>query len=521
MTDDVIELPLIIVTPEPDPPVDDNAIPGYYNQGWSNESIETVYQSIADLEKKIQELEQQSQVFSVMNEIAPLSDEQLQEWEKTKSEIAEAIKQQSEAEDKLEALAETSYQVEGQQDLTGKSRHMGHETGEWSVACVSPDVCKVGKSVVSFDSSANLGSKTRYSPDVNARGTPVYRVGDMSSGTQGNAGKHIVSGTSGGGGYVKFNTGHDTVIVNNRCVVRHDSLVQINCNAAGIGGALGQVITEVNAPKSQHDELEGQEDVPEGERTSPELERLKAEREALVEEMWDLDYTDKWVRFDETNESLDALIDEIQGEKGTAYDYAAQGTRATLGFLKDIVTGTAELVYEGVKLSAKMHRRLLGSNGHKLNELDIAILKEESRLGNITAGTLKQGAKNIGAAIVKPVTDPWKEGDYVESVTRGTLETATIFIGWLKASKARKAAKLKKDGTNVKGSAIVISSIENIKRNVISRIESSKEFSFTYSDADLEKIVTKGRALGLDDKTIEDLVFVGSRDAKRFDSADG
>lgn len=41
-----------------------------------------------------------------------------------------------------------------------------------------------------------------------------------------------------------------------------------------------------------------------------------------------------------------------------------------------------------------------------------------------------------------------------------------------------------------------------------------------YSDSELEDIVRKGKNLGLDDKTIEDFLFTGSRQKKSIDSVE-
>ena len=436
-----------------DEPVYADAIPGYYSRKGPTDAGLAAQQTLSDLQQRTAILEKLNHNYTRLNELQALNAQQHTQWQNTQTELERTQQQTLQAQSALDALSETSYQMEGQHDLTGQTRHVGHETSEWSVACITPDVCRVGKRTIAFDSSATLGCKTQHSPNVKARGTPVYRVGDMSSGTQANAGKHVVSGTSGGKGYVKFNSGHDSVKVNGIPVVRHDSLVQINCNAAGIGGACGQVITQIKAPNSQAKKASEAAQAPAGKRTSPRLEQLKAEREALVADMWNLDYTDKWVRFDDAHDALDTAIDGIHGEEGTAYDYAAQVGRGIAGFGKDVVLGTAELLYEGGKLSPKLYRRLYGSNGQKLTQLDVAILEEEIQLGNITSGTLGEGALEIGGAIVEPVTTPWKEGEKVEAITRGGAEVAAIVVApgkVISKLKARKASQLGTDGVSIK-----------------------------------------------------------------------
>jgi HNH/ENDO VII superfamily nuclease with conserved GHE residues len=114
-----------------------------------------------------------------------------------------------------------------------------------------------------------------------------------------------------------------------------------------------------------------------------------------------------------------------------------------LGFGKDIVMGIGELAYEGIKAVPKLGRMAYTSNGQAISQLNGAILAENISLGNITAGTVGQGALDIGSAIIKPITDPWNKGQYVEAVTRGAAEIATLPIAWTKAQKAAQATKAK------------------------------------------------------------------------------
>ena len=64
--------------------------------------------------------------------------------------------------------------------------------------------------------------------------------------------------------------------------------------------------------------------------------------------------------------------------------------------------------------------------GRVLAQLDAKILDEHIKLGNITPETVARRGLDVGKAIVKPVTDPWAKGDYVESITRGATEVGTI-----------------------------------------------------------------------------------------------
>ncbi|MDT4812823.1 hypothetical protein FQZ97_457890 [compost metagenome] len=128
-------------------------------------------------------------------------------------------------------------------ELSGSVRHIAHDSTEWLAVCSLPDYCKVGNAIVGFDTTATLDQPVKASPDVEARGTPVYRQDDLFKEVQGDAGSHIVAGTSLGSGHVRLLDGHDGMLINGLPPACHDSRVLINCNASGVGGALGRVIT--------------------------------------------------------------------------------------------------------------------------------------------------------------------------------------------------------------------------------------------------------------------------------------
>jgi hypothetical protein len=136
-------------------------------------------------------------------------------------------------------------------------RHVAHETEMWRAVCITPDFCRVGNSVIPFNSFALIGEESRSSPNVNALGTPVYRVGDLHHGVLADAGSHVVAGTSLGSGYVKFLTGQENVRANGLAMVRHGSLCRVNCNSAGEGGALGMVRAMETEASLQASEIEG------------------------------------------------------------------------------------------------------------------------------------------------------------------------------------------------------------------------------------------------------------------------
>lgn len=68
-------------------------------------------------------------------------------------------------------------------------KHIANAEASWQAVCIPPDWCKVGKKLIPFDSYRDLSHEMVASPNVNARGTPVYRITDWVRGTDANAGR--------------------------------------------------------------------------------------------------------------------------------------------------------------------------------------------------------------------------------------------------------------------------------------------------------------------------------------------
>lgn len=60
--------------------------------------------------------------------------------------------------------------------------------------------------------------------------------------------------------------------------------------------------------------------------------------------------------------------------------------------------------------------------------------------------------------------------------------------------------------------------LDAIVSRATQRVDAGHGLSLQYSRAELADIVRRGRALGISDEAIEDLIFIGSRDAKRIDA---
>ncbi|NHZ36091.1 hypothetical protein [Massilia rubra] len=323
--------------------------------------------------------------------------------------------------------------------MMGQTRHIAHAEG-WLAVATESDLCKVGKCIVAFNSFARLDHQYAASPDVKARGTPVYRVGDLFKNTQANAGAHIVSGTSLNTGYLQILEGHSNVKVNAIPVARHDSACRINCDSTGMGGARGRIVTMTKTVAAAVAKPAGAPPGA-GARVSKKLLQLKALRDALREGRLNLDAFDGIFDFDRANAVLNGWISDRQGTPGTVSDWYAQLERGALGATKDFVMGIGELAYEAVKGVPKLAREMTPT-GSVLASLDRQILAEEISLGNIEAPSITKDVVGMAKALVKPVTDPWMKGQYVEAGTRGGIELFTLVITPIKALRAAQAKKL-------------------------------------------------------------------------------
>jgi hypothetical protein len=100
--------------------------------------------------------------------------------------------------------------------------HIADAEGDFHVANVNPDFCKVHGKVVAFDISQVASSeRTDYSPNFRARGQKVIKEGSIIRGTLGNAGKGVKSGVSTGAGHAVMTKGTVNFHVNGKPVCRH------------------------------------------------------------------------------------------------------------------------------------------------------------------------------------------------------------------------------------------------------------------------------------------------------------
>ncbi|AVS64770.1 hypothetical protein C8245_02835 [Paracidovorax avenae] len=311
-------------------------------------------------------------------------------------------------------------------------KHIACAEAVWRAICTAPDVCKVGDTPVPFDSFRDLSNQLRTSPNVYARGKPVYRLTDWVRGTDANAGKGVVSQTSQQPGHVRLIGDNTSVKVNGLVCARHDTVVQMNVGPGG-PNTVGKLVTEQGEPAGTV--KNGKLPCNDPPKTSDRLQKLEKLKQELS--FMDPDQLDKIVQFDELNKMADGGIASInvkdEGGWSTAGNYGTQALRGVLGFVKDLGVGIGELAYtvgKKVNIAGAIH-----------SNLDAAILAENIVLGNVCLASVKEGAAAAVNEVIKPVTEPWKKGDYVESVTRGGLEIGTAVFAIGDVAKAAQGAK--------------------------------------------------------------------------------
>jgi Domain of unknown function (DUF4150) len=321
-------------------------------------------------------------------------------------------------------------------------KHIADCESGFKVIAMGPDACKVGKPVIPFDSMQTLSNKQTHSNNVNARGEPVLHVGSIVNGTQSNAGKGVVSGTSGGSGHSVILTGAASVRVNGQPTARHESLAAINN-----GNTIAQVNSGTAAPNGAIDgNKQPCNDPP---KTSKELEKLKKRHKQIAEFSiggvpLNPSQLDKVVDIEGASKWAQGYIDSMKAGQDS-WDIT-QGTlgvlRGLAGFGKDLVAGVAHLGYAGAKRLAPV----VGQLQLLQDQTDLEILREQIRLGNVCWEGVKQQAKAMGKEIVKPVTAAWERGDYAEAITRGGAELLTIVLPMAKAGWAGTVGKAGKAG---------------------------------------------------------------------------
>lgn len=258
----------------------------------------------------------------------------------------------------------------------------------------TPDVCKVGNTVVPFDCFQYLSSKKQYAATVKARGFSVLNVGSVIAGTKSNAGSGVVSGTSLGSGDCIILTGSPTVRVEGKPIARHDSSVGMNNQ-----NCLGKLQTLVAPPVV----IVKDNTLPcnQSPASSPWLERLKEAKKRAEEAGFgdEIKQADDW-----TAKQIDKLRPvPMPGKPGDMiYDYElgaeipievynarseidAGVLRGILGTVRSTASGVASLINDVPQMLEKA-------------ALDSMILAENIRLGNVCLASMKKDAEDAWEA---------------------------------------------------------------------------------------------------------------------------
>lgn len=317
----------------------------------------------------------------------------------------------------------------------------------------SPDACLVGIVVVPFDCFQVLSNKKQYSETVRARGFSVLNVGSVISGTQSNAGKGVISGTSLSSGDCTVLSGSPTVSVEGVPVALYGSLVGMN-NMNCLGNLLtklapSNVVVKDNALPCNNPPV-----------SSPFLEALTKSRQdaanGLMESLRDsLDFSGGIQTADEwTKKQIDKLRPApLPGDSGQMIYDMESGTeipvevfnarneinagvvRGLLGFGRSIVSGIASL-------GNMLEQRCL--EDPRVKPLDNMILAENIRLGNVCLEGIKKQIGNIRDNLEVMAGKEWDDfqkaspGDKAEMLTRLTAEVATLPLPVSKAGLASK-----------------------------------------------------------------------------------
>lgn len=107
--------------------------------------------------------------------------------------------------------------------------HIADAEDAFFVLAVTPDICKVGKTIVAFKSMQILSpEEAAFSNTVFARDEKILLLKSFIDGVKGNAGKGLKSGVAVKCGHVEIKEGSSTVIIEDRITARDGDEVDMN-----------------------------------------------------------------------------------------------------------------------------------------------------------------------------------------------------------------------------------------------------------------------------------------------------
>lgn len=299
------------------------------------------------------------------------------------------------------------------QQRSGVAHHAGNADSQWLAVTSFPDYCRVGDKIIAFDTTASLDNPIDFSPNVIMAGYEVYRVNDLCKGTQGNAGKGLVSGTSGGSGHVKLLTGQESVKVNGKVLARHDGECLINCDANGVGGAKGYLCTNIEnvsstsanggGPPSKAEQLQQQ--------AEENLEQAKELREALNDTPNGKPLEDAQA----LKGQVEALAEATQQQEQAVIDAYRNGDLTDDEFT-DMVASTNEAANSANELLPEAERQFL-----KANE---SLKKLAKGVGQFAAETFTPYGIWVDA---KDTAALFSQGNYIAGTGMAILTAISLF----------------------------------------------------------------------------------------------
>jgi hypothetical protein len=335
------------------------------------------------------------------------------------------------------------------------------------------DICVVDGNTVAFDITATLWRDVETTANVRLNGDLGAHVGTVIQEVVGNVGDGIDSLVSGIRGFVELKTGAEKVFINGREMARHLSQCLMNTDATGnTNGTKGLIYTCLGGPKgTPAPRLPCNRPL----KTSLEREFLKDLKKEVGELPTGEDALEGWIErankyWDDTidllhegarpavpstwqqwvfapNQSYDATV-------AVAGDYAqsvAAGAgysvlRAALRTIKDLAMDLARLPV------------IAGPKNRMLDPINLRLLEEEMRLGNICDGELVEATKAALKDIFSSVTMPWEKGEYIEALAAAGF---TFVGGVAKIPRLARAARAAKIVDSLATLSDVVSAVEN------------------------------------------------------------
>ncbi len=198
--------------------------------------------------------------------------------------------------------------------------------------------------------------------------------------------------------------------------------------------------------------------------------------------------------------STEQFVDKLETGGGSFLDQSKLPPEQKVNFRELLKTPEGRAAIEGYRT------RLV-------NALKTEVPAEIDRLAEEYTSKIDDFLKDVDAA--KNHDDLKVAADKIEGSL--TEEHAKQFV----QAEQEKITKQKLEEAAQEAHKEVIASIKDaIIKRIKARIASQPDFQLSYTDAELEAIINKGKELGLSDRMIEDFIYVGSRTGKPIIAAD-